>query len=74
MDIIFTITTVTILLTSLCMVIMVFRRESILAGLVCLFVFPCTYYFVIYDFKHYSIPFYLHALGFIGYWVTVSIL
>lgn len=71
MDLIFTITAVTILLTSLCMIIMVFRRQGVVPGLVCLFVFPCTYYFVIYDFKHYSVPFYLHILGFMAYWVAV---
>lgn len=70
MDIIFHIAAGTILITGLFMLGMVFKNEGILTGIICFIVFPLIYIFAVYDYKKYSIPFILHVLGFVGYWMT----
>jgi len=70
-EILLTITVVAILLTAMVMLIMVFKKEGLLAGIICFVIFPLTYYFAIYDFKRYSIPFVIHIFGFVVYWIAV---
>ena len=71
MEIFLNITVGVILITGLLLLIMVFKNEGVLAGVLCFILFPVIYYFAIYDFKKYSIPFVVHVCGFLAYWMAV---
>jgi len=70
MEVINVISLVGIVITTLWLLVLVFKNEGVLMGIVCFFIYPIVYIYALFKFRVYGTPFIIYILSFVAWYAT----